>query len=75
MVDPALYAAIRDEELARLREAGEGRLADAADLLDRLVLADDFAEFLTVRAYALLEYRTAAAASARDESSVHRRYF
>ncbi len=55
IVDPALYASIRDEELARLREAGEGRLADAADLLDRLVLADDFAEFLTVRAYALLE--------------------
>ena len=55
VVDPALYASIRDEELARLREAGEGRLADAADLLDRLVLADDFAEFLTLRAYALLE--------------------
>ena len=55
VVDPALYASIRDEELARLREAGEGRLDDAADLLDRLVLADDFAEFLTVRAYALLE--------------------
>jgi malate synthase len=55
VVDPDLYAAIRDEELARLREAGEGRLADAADLLDRLVLADDFAEFLTLRAYALLE--------------------
>ena len=34
--------------------AGEGRLADAADLLDRLVLDDDFAEFLTLRAYSLL---------------------
>jgi malate synthase len=55
VVDPTLYASIRDEELARLREAGAGRLDDAADLLDRLVLADDFAEFLTVRAYALLE--------------------
>ena len=33
----------------------EGRLAEAADLLDRLVLDDDFAEFLTLRAYALLE--------------------
>ena len=32
-----------------------GRLAEAADLLDRLVLDDDFAEFLTLRAYALLE--------------------
>ncbi len=55
VVDPALYASIRDEELARLREGGEGRLADAADLLDRLVLADDFAEFLTLRAYSLLD--------------------
>ena len=55
VVDQALYAQIRDEELARLREAGEGRLTEAADVLDRLVLADDFAEFLTVRAYALLD--------------------
>ena len=59
------YAAIRDEELTRLRGAGEpgvgepgvdvGRLADASDLLDRLVLDDHFADFLTLRAYALLE--------------------
>ncbi len=54
VVDPARYAAIRDEELARLGGAGEGRLAEAADLLDRLVLDDDVAEFLTLRAYALL---------------------
>ena len=50
------YAAIRDEELARLRgEIGDGRLADAHDLLDRLVLDERFAEFLTLRAYAVLE--------------------
>jgi malate synthase len=55
VIDAALYEAIRDEELARLREAGEGRLAEAASLLDRLVLDDDFAEFLTSRAYSLLE--------------------
>jgi malate synthase len=53
--DGALYASIRDEELARLREAGEGRLSEAAGLLDRLVLDDDFAEFLTLRAYSMLE--------------------
>jgi len=55
---PERYAAIRDEELARLRGPdgpGEGRLAEAAALLDHLVLDDDFAEFLTLRAYALLE--------------------
>jgi malate synthase len=52
--DASLYTAIRDEELARLGGAGEGRLGDAAELLDRLVLDDDFAEFLTLRAYSLL---------------------
>ena len=49
------YAEVRDEELARLGGAHERRLADARDLLDHLVLDDDFAEFLTLRAYALLE--------------------
>jgi malate synthase len=51
----ALYASIRDGELARLGGAGEGRLAEAVALLDRLVLDDDFAEFLTHRAYSVLE--------------------
>jgi malate synthase len=52
-----LYAQVLDEELARLggRTGGAGRLGDAADLLDRLVLDDDFAEFLTLRAYSLLD--------------------
>jgi malate synthase len=49
------YAAIRDEELARLGGAESGRLREAWDLLDRLVLDDDFADFLTLRAYAVLE--------------------
>ena len=53
--DGALYEAVRDEEILRLGGRGTGRLADAADLLDRLVLDDEFAEFLTLRAYALLE--------------------
>jgi len=52
---PERYAAIRDEELAKLGGVGQGRLADAAALLDRLVLDDAIAEFLTLRAYALLE--------------------
>jgi malate synthase len=52
---PERYAAIRDEELDRLGARGKGRLSDAAELLDRLVLDDTFAEFLTLRAYALLE--------------------
>jgi malate synthase len=52
----ARYRAIRDEELAALRGAGAtaGHLADAAAVLDALVLADDCEAFLTPRAYALL---------------------
>jgi malate synthase len=55
VMDRALYAGIRDEELARLGGADTGRLGEAAGLLDRLVLDDDFAEFLTLRAYPLLD--------------------
>ena len=52
-----LYRAVRDEELAALGgpSGGAGRLSDAAALLDRLVLDDEFAEFLTLRAYSLLD--------------------
>ena len=49
---PDRYAAIRDEELAKLRSAAAGSpWADAAALLDELVLADEFASFLTLPAY------------------------
>jgi len=53
--DAARYEAIRSEELALLGGRAVGRLADAADLLDRLVLDDAFADFLTIRAYPLLD--------------------
>ena len=49
------YAAIRDEELARLGGSDGGRLNEARDILDHLVLDDAFAEFLTLRAYPLLD--------------------
>jgi hypothetical protein len=49
------YAAIRDDELGRLEAAMPGfRWTDAAALLDDLVLSDEFAEFLTLKAYPLL---------------------
>jgi malate synthase len=52
----ALYGAIRDQELARLRSsAPDYRWTDAAGLLDDLVLGDDFAEFLTLAAYPMLD--------------------
>jgi malate synthase len=54
VMEAALYEQIRDEELTRLGGRGAGRLGAAVDLLDRLVLADDFAEFLTLGAYGLL---------------------
>jgi malate synthase len=52
---PDRYASIRDEELAKLREASpDSPWTDAAALLDELVLSDDFAEFLTLGAYGRL---------------------
>jgi malate synthase len=49
------YRAIREEELAGLGGRSSGRLGEAADLLDRLVLDDDFVEFLTLPAYDRLQ--------------------
>ncbi len=51
IIDAALYRSIRDEELTTLGGRGVRRLGDAADLLDELVLADDFPDFLTLVAY------------------------
>jgi hypothetical protein len=55
--DADRYRSIRAEELAALGGAsgGVGRAGDAAELLDHLVLDDAFAEFLTLRAYELLD--------------------
>jgi malate synthase len=55
-----LYTAVRDDVLAELGSsggavAGYGHLAEAAELLDSLVLDDDFAEFLTIPAGQLLD--------------------
>jgi malate synthase len=55
-----LYRQIRDAELgALLASAPSYRWTDAAALLDGLVLGDQFAEFLTLDAYRLLEPRPA----------------
>ena len=56
------YAAIREEELAALRStAPHARWAEAASLLDELVLSADFVEFLTLLAYPRLGQRPTAA--------------
>jgi malate synthase len=50
-----LYSAVRAEELAGLQSsAPDYRWTDAAELLDELVLSDEFTEFLTLPAYSLL---------------------
>jgi malate synthase len=52
-----LYREIRDEEVARLRDrdADNGQLEEAAELLDRLVLDDEFTGFLTLPGYEKLD--------------------
>ncbi len=54
-VDDDLYRRIRDEELAGHGGTATGRLGDAADLLDQLVLTETYPEFLTLGAYRGLE--------------------
>ena len=50
------YASLRDQELARLRASSpEAPWDDAAELLDDLVLSNEFAEFLTLSAYSRLQ--------------------
>lgn len=54
-VDLALYRRLREEELAKLPRTPGDRFDDAAALLDRLVTAEEFAEFLTLPAYDLID--------------------
>jgi malate synthase len=54
------YASIRDEELARLGGPSEGRLGEAAEVLDDLVGGADLPEFLTLMAYGRLDQANAA---------------
>ena len=50
-----LYRTTRDAQLARLTEGGPGRFKEAAEILDGLVLAREFPEFLTLPAYRYLD--------------------
>jgi malate synthase len=49
------YRTIREEELEKLGGASNGRLGDAAAILDQLVESDEFVTFLTLPAYQLLD--------------------
>lgn len=50
-----LYEKIRDEELARLGESDDDRYDEAGEILDELVLTDEFVDFLTLIAYDYLD--------------------
>ncbi|MBX7213480.1 MAG: malate synthase A [Thermoflexales bacterium] len=52
---PALYAQLRDEEVARIGGLERGRFRDALALLDTLVLAERYEEFLTLPGYRQLD--------------------
>jgi malate synthase len=54
-VTRALYEQIRDEELGKLGGREAGRYREATEVLDELVLDDEFANFLTLPAYEHLE--------------------
>lgn len=54
LVTVELYKRLRDEEMAKIGEIGDGLLEKAAGILDDLILSDDFEEFLTLPAYGLL---------------------
>ncbi len=51
----ALYQTVRSEELEKLGGPGTARYGDAAALLDAMVLSEQFPDFLTLPAYALLD--------------------
>ncbi|MGH6921278.1 MAG: malate synthase A, partial [Geminicoccaceae bacterium] len=57
VIDEALIRRLLEEELAKIRESvgeerfGAGRFEEAATLFRDLVLAEEFAEFLTLPAY------------------------
>ena len=61
VIDRALVRRMEDEELAKLRQTyGEdvyrsGRFDEARRIFDRVALADDFVEFLTLPAYDLID--------------------
>jgi malate synthase len=55
VVDAGLLRRLRKEELMKLGGPDVGRLETASEILDELVMADDFADFLTLRAYQHLD--------------------
>ena len=55
VVDGAMLRGVIDEEMASLGGPNTGRVGEATALLAGLALSDDFADFLTLPAYPLLD--------------------
>ena len=55
IITPDLYEGIRNEELAKLGGRDVERYRDAAEILDKLVLSEQFVDFLTLVAYDYLD--------------------
>ena len=55
VITRVLYEQIRDEELAKLGGASADRYEEAGEILDELILTDDFVDFLTLIAYDYLD--------------------
>lgn len=54
-MDKTYYETMRDEELEKLGGADQERYKEAVEILDTLVMADEFIEFLTLVAYDYLK--------------------
>jgi malate synthase len=54
-VTEELYREMRDQELEALGGRDKGRLGEATEILDGLVLSREFVPFLTAEAYGALE--------------------
>lgn len=52
---PELYKAMHRQELEKLGGMSKARLGQASQLMDKLVLSEEFEEFLTIPAYELLD--------------------
>ena len=52
---PTIYKEVRTEELQKLGGTGKGRLQQAVEILDHLILSPEIEEFLTLPAYKLLD--------------------
>ena len=58
LITKELYSEIAKDELTKLTAGGQGRYADAAKILDDLVLKEQFVEFLTLPAYEYLKEKS-----------------